>query len=654
MRRKIARLHKDDSSDASSAPPPGTFLNPTQEIHYGRGALSLRVPALTAIVVVLITASVSLVSSWAMSGYMLSQTDIELERALNNGVQSAQDLQSSTQPSNPLNSPQGEANNQNQDSTTQGNTPGTTDNPDGQQSKRLGLGSALFKAESHFGALQLVTVGETIASAMVVYDYDVVALTPGTSIELQEKTQEQISTQQLQELGSYRLARQYLVPAPSLGASKWLQTRNVSQATKLAEQQNTQVVTVIVGLPLDLIEQAVWLFAMRGLLLSLAGAMLAALVVWVIIRHDLQPLARVAAVAKEVSNRDLGFGSPQLDVRIPARDAIPNTEIGEVGQAMNTMLEHVSSALSAREASEARSRQFVADASHELRTPLASVAGYSELLSQLNVPPDQLQAITRIRSEAGRMSYLVEDLLLLARLDSGRPLERELIDISAVLIDSVADAHVMAPTHAWVLDIPALQDETETSSSSLPWFLMPIMEAAGQQSHISAAPPATVPPSATEETPPKGKAKVRAPIPTPLRYVRPVWYPVDETQLLVVGDDARLRQIVANLLSNARQHTPAGTKVTLAGRLMRSEGRADHVAVWVHDEGPGILPEVRGKVFDRFARADSARSSSQSTGLGLSIVKAVTQAHGGTVRLLDDPVGSGTTFEIWLPAAPQS
>ena len=248
-----------------------------------------------------------------------------------------------------------------------------------------------------------------------------------------------------------------------------------------------------------------------------------------------------AATARQVSGLQLHSGAVSLGVRVPPADADGRTEVGQVGLALNTMLDDVESALTARQESEMRVRQFVADASHELRTPLASIRGYAELTQRETepVPSTVTHAIGRVESEALRMQGLVEDLLLLARLDSGRPLEREPVDLSLLAMNAVSDAHAASPDHAWELDLP---DE-----------------------------------------------------------------PVE-----VPGDRARLHQILANLLANARTHTPAGTRVVTR---LRSEGAL--VRVSVSDDGPGIPLALQSTVFERFTRGEESRSRAKgSTGLG--------------------------------------
>lgn len=294
-----------------------------------------------------------------------------------------------------------------------------------------------------------------------------------------------------------------------------------------------------------------------------------------LVRRNLAPLRRVAGTASRVSHLRLDSGAVALAERVPAADTDPNTEVGQVGLALNSMLDNVAGALQARHESETRVRQFVADASHELRTPLASIRGYAELTRKERepVPPTVTHALGRVESEALRMQGLVEDLLLLARLDSGRPLDHDPVDLSLLAMDAVSDARAAAPDHKWELVLP---DE-------------------------------------------------------------PVEFP---------GDRARLHQVVANLLANARTHTPPGT------RVLTSVSRTDDaVTITVADDGPGIPQALQRNVFERFVRGDEARTrATGSSGLGLSIVAAVTAAHGGRVGVSSRP--GSTAFVVELPAPP--
>jgi two-component system OmpR family sensor kinase len=313
--------------------------------------------------------------------------------------------------------------------------------------------------------------------------------------------------------------------------------------------------------------------------LATSGAVLIALVVagWagaVIIRRSLKPLNRVAATATRVSELELDRGEVQLAQRVPVGDTDPRTEVGQVGAALNRLLDHVGSALEARHASEMQVRQFVADASHELRTPLAAIRGYAELSRRSRKPvPDEIgHVLRRVESEAERMTALVEDLLLLARLDAGRPLAHDPVDLTMLVVDAVSDAHAAGPGHDWRLDLP-------------------------------------------------------------------------EEPVTVTGDGQRLHQVLANLLANARTHTPEGTTVTVG--VSANGGTA---AMWVADAGPGIPPELQPHIFERFARGDSSRSrAAGSTGLGLSIVHAVVTAHGGRVWVQSVP--GRTEFTVLLPLA---
>ena len=311
-------------------------------------------------------------------------------------------------------------------------------------------------------------------------------------------------------------------------------------------------------------------FAAALLLTGLAGAG------WV--RLSLRPLDRVTTTANRVSSMSLGSGAVDLPHRVPETD--PRTEVGQLSAAFNQMLGHVETSLEQRAASEARLRRFVADASHELRTPLTGIRGYAELALRNtgSVPDDVRHALGRVEAEAVRMGGLVDDLLLLARLDAGRPLEQEDVDLSRLVIEVTSDARVAGPDHRWSLDLP-------------------------------------------------------------------------DEPVVVRGDEHRLHQVVANLLSNARTHTPPGTSVVV--RLSAAHEPEHQVLLSVSDDGPGIPKEMQTDIFERFVRADDSRSRAMgSTGLGLSIARAVILAHGGALTLIDDD--GGTEFRIALPEATAS
>ncbi|HWC24492.1 MAG TPA: HAMP domain-containing sensor histidine kinase [Flexivirga sp.] len=331
-------------------------------------------------------------------------------------------------------------------------------------------------------------------------------------------------------------------------------------------------VTTIIGLPMGPNQSTVVKTAVAIGLLSGSGVILVALAATYIVRRNLEPLRRVAATATRVSKLPLSSGEVVMPERVEPRDTDEGTEVGQVGASLNDMLDHVYNALSARQASEMQVRQFVADASHELRTPLASIRGYAELSRRETQPVPQgvTHALGRIESEADRMTTLVEDLLLLARLDSGRPLNVEPVELPIVAIETISDARAAGPDHVWGLDLP-------------------------------------------------------------------------EEGVEIEGDEARIRQILINLLGNARKHTPPGTHV-----VMSVHPQDDGVLLQVRDDGPGIAPELVPRIFERFIRGDAARTRTEgSTGLGLSIVSAVVAAHHGKVDVTSRP--GETVFSIWLP-----
>ncbi|MEB3064516.1 sensor histidine kinase [[Mycobacterium] zoologicum] len=213
--------------------------------------------------------------------------------------------------------------------------------------------------------------------------------------------------------------------------------------------------TIVTGLPLAAVDATMVRVLLIFGLVTLVAVAAAASAGSVVIRRALTPLRRVAQTAGEVAGLPLDRGDATLPVRVAEADTNPRTEVGQLGAAVNRMLDHIAAALATRQASEIRVRQFVADASHELRTPLTAIRGYTELAQRV---PDDAEAVAhalgRVQSEAARMTSLVEDLLLLARLDSGRPLEHEPVDLSRLAVDAVSDAHVGGPDHRWQLDLP--------------------------------------------------------------------------------------------------------------------------------------------------------------------------------------------------------
>ncbi|MCG2621192.1 HAMP domain-containing histidine kinase [Arthrobacter sp. I2-34] len=330
---------------------------------------------------------------------------------------------------------------------------------------------------------------------------------------------------------------------------------------------------IVTGLPLATKQNTLNSLVLTLVLVSLTGLVLVGLLGTAIIRRTLQPLEALSGVATKVARLPLDAGEVALAVRVPPSAAHPGTEAGNVGHALNRMLDNVAGALTARQQSEMKVRQFVADASHELRTPLTALRGYTEMLKLTETfTPDGEKSLARIQSQSLRMGRLVEDLLTLAKLDEGQPLKLGPVDLTQLLVETVADQKVIAPDHRWVLQLP-------------------------------------------------------------------------EEPVEVTADAAKIHQVLVNLLSNARKHTDPGTTVTAA--VARSA--SGEAVITVTDDGPGVPAELQQTVFARFTRADKARTGTDgTTGLGLSIVQAIVEAHGGSVELSSRP--GRTEFAVYLPA----
>ncbi|MCX4675681.1 HAMP domain-containing histidine kinase [Streptomyces sp. NBC_01433] len=359
--------------------------------------------------------------------------------------------------------------------------------------------------------------------------------------------------------------------------------------------------TVLVGIPSDEVSSALTTLILVEVCVTAAGLIAAGIAGAAMVPVALRPLRRVATTATRVSELPLHSGEVALLERVPDAEADPRTEVGQVGAALNRMLGHVGSALAARQESETRVRQFVADASHELRTPLASIRGYAELTrrGREDAGPDTRHALGRIESEAQRMTGMVEDLLLLARLDAGRPLSYESTDLLPLVVDAVSDARVAGAAGGG-----------------------PGAGPGGGQGHGPGGGPGAV-------------HHWRLELPDAPTTVR--------------ADPTRIQQVLVNLLANARTHTPPGTTVTV--RVRAASADVPRVTLEVQDDGPGIPADLLPHVFERFARGDASRSrGAGSTGLGLAIVQAVVAAHGGRVEVRSDP--GRTVFAVQLPADP--
>jgi two-component system OmpR family sensor kinase len=284
-----------------------------------------------------------------------------------------------------------------------------------------------------------------------------------------------------------------------------------------------------------------------------------------IIGISLKPLTEVEKTAE-------AFARGDFSARLPENRG--DTEVGRLTSALNQMLQRIEESFAVKVASEEKLRRFVADASHELRTPLTAIRGFAELHRQGAITGEEKTAelIRRIEQESVRMTSLVEDLLLLARLDQSREMTMEPVDVSTLIKEAVASAQAAGPDHEIAVELP-------------------------------------------------------------------------EDEVFVLGDSLRVHQVIANLLANARTHTPAGTKI-----VVRAKQDDSGTYVSVSDNGPGLSVESQAKIFERFYRADPSRvrNGVEGTGLGLSIVDAVMQAHGGNVSV-ESELGKGATFTLFFP-----
>lgn len=478
-----------------------------------------------------LTIAIAVFSTISLRNDLIGRLDSQLTAATNRSFDRFSPGNADTQPSGPPEAPSGDAS----------RPPSGTDvlRTPGQREGTIAGTIAHGAADSAGTSVQVITNVGTLRSLTAAEQADLTT-TPDDGVP---------RTVHIGDLGAYRVVA-------------WPAGAGTSES-------------LVMGLPLAEVSATVLQLTLLISVAGIAGIVLAVIAGTFIVRLALRPLDRIASTATQVSTVPLDQGAVSLTHRVHARDADPATEVGQVGEALNTLLDHVATSLSARQASEEKLRRFVADASHELRTPLASIRGYAELTrrSPEVLPEQAAHTIARIESESVRMTSLVEDLLLLARLDEGDRMRRDSVDLTQLLADATSDAQAAGPNYRWKLLLP----------------------------------------------------------PEPVR---------------VRGDALRLHQVVANLFSNARAHTPEGTLVTAS---LRVEGTA--AVLEVRDTGPGIDEAVIDTLFERFVRADSARSrKTGSTGLGLAITAAIVAAHDGTISVTSAP--GNTVFTVTLPAVP--
>lgn len=327
---------------------------------------------------------------------------------------------------------------------------------------------------------------------------------------------------------------------------------------------------LVTGLPQASVDETLEVLSRTEFLVFSGVALVVGAIGGLAVRRSLRPLERVTATALRVSELPLASGEVAITERVP--DGNPRTEVGRVASAVNHLLNQVEGALGARQASENRLRRFIADASHELRTPLAIVRSHAELigLEAADFTESAGASLRSIDSGVQRMGRLVDDLLLLARLDSGVRLASTEVDLTRLVLEAVSDARVMADEHHWSLELP-------------------------------------------------------------------------ENPVLVQGDRERLEQVITNVLTNARVHTPPGTAISV------TLSTKDVLRLDVVDDGPGIAAELLPRVQERFTSGQHSRSSG-SSGLGLAIVAGVVQAHGGNLSIESQP--GRTRVRINIPFIP--
>jgi two-component system OmpR family sensor kinase len=329
---------------------------------------------------------------------------------------------------------------------------------------------------------------------------------------------------------------------------------------------------IMIAMTYDNFNASVDRLAMVMISVGLTAVALGTLIAFWTVSRSFRPLVRVERTAAAIADGDL---SQRVKIQNPA------TEVGRLSVSLNTMLAHIEAAFDARKASEGRMRRFVADASHELRTPLVTIRGFSELYRHgaLQDSDDVGTAMNRIESEAKRMGALVEDLLVLARIDEQRPLQKKPVDLLVLGNDAAVDARASSPDRK--ITVIGLDGGPATNS--------------------------------------------------PTR-----------------GDEARLRQVVANLMANALRYTPKNTPLEVAVGVGIEDG-VRYSTLQVRDHGPGIDDAVAPKIFERFYRAESSRNrDTGGSGLGLAIVSAIVSSHQGQVRV-SKTEGGGATMTVQLP-----
>ncbi|WP_430591407.1 sensor histidine kinase [Humidisolicoccus flavus] len=368
-------------------------------------------------------------------------------------------------------------------------------------------------------------------------------------------------------------------------------------------------VTLLIGVAMTDIERTMVAFLLIFTGFGILSLVLGAGITRLLVVTALRGLRRVSTGAERFADGD-------YSTRIRAED--PRTEVGTLGHSLNTMLDRIDKAIEERDASVQQMRRFIGDASHELRTPLVSVRGYAELyrMGAITNPQDVASAMDRIEKEAKRMGTLVEDLLVLARLDERRPLRLEPVDLVPLVNDAASDSRASSMERTFTV-IPLF--------ASRRYRPEPQSDAFGQQSFGH-----------------HGNGPAPEPVFTPAPTTRPA---------VVMGDENGLRQVIANLIGNACRYTPEGSPIELG---IGVDTHTDLAHIHIIDHGEGVPVQMREQVFQRFFRMDRSRArETGGSGLGLSIVQGILEAHGGNIDIAETH-GGGATFRITLPLADDS
>lgn len=395
-----------------------------------------------------------------------------------------------------------------------------------------------------------------------------------------------------------------------------------------------QQATLVVGLSLKntngIVARYSGIFLFFGLTVVILGGALTRLLV----TSTFTPLREVEATAARFADGD-------FNQRLSG--ATPNTEVGRLNRSLNAMLGRIDRAFADRAKTIDQMRRFVGDASHELRTPLVSVRGYAELyrMGALTKPEDVAQAMERIEKEAIRMGELVEDLLELARIDEAKPLQLVKVDLLPLAQDAALDA--MASSPGRVVTVIGT-DPPEVPAETVPITLPEADHAAARSASLATGPIAFAGATLARLVARRARANIAAG--GTVTIAEP---PAANVGAIVLGEENKIRQVLANIIGNALRFTPDGSPIEIGVGVDRARGMA---LLCVIDHGEGIPPQIRGKIFQRFWRADSSRQrATGGSGLGLAIVAAIVEAHRGDVEVVETP-GGGATFRIALPLIP--